>query len=75
MSTERRPQGVTPIAGGEPLPSFNAWLAANRSRFKRGSVNQILIIHDHGCRYPWGEPCTCLPGPEIKVAGENPGSN
>jgi len=75
MSTERRDHGMTRIAGREPLPCFNAWLTANRSRFKPGSVNQILIIHDHGCRYPWGEPCTCAPGPEIRVAGEKPDSN
>jgi hypothetical protein len=66
---------VTLLAGREPLPGLNAWLAANRSRFKPGSVNQILIMHDHACRYPWGEPCTCLPGPEIRVAGENPQNN
>ena len=70
MSSERRPRGMTLIAG-EPLPSLTTWLAANRSRFKRGSVNQILVIHDHGCRYPWGEPCTCPCGPEIRVAGED----
>ncbi len=75
MSTERRPCGVSVIDGREPLPGFKAWLEANRSRFKSGSVNQILIIHDHRCRYPWGEPCTCLAGPEIKVAGENPENN
>jgi len=75
MSTERRPYSPSLISGREPLPSFNAWLAANRSRLKPGSVNQILIMHDHGCRYPWGERCTCRSGPEITLAGENPGSN
>lgn len=75
MNTERRSRRMTLIAGRMPLPSFNAWFEANRSRFKPGSVNQILIMHDHYCRYPWGAPCTCLPGPEIKVAGENPEGN
>jgi hypothetical protein len=75
MNTERRLPGMTLIAGREPLPSLSTWIAANRSRFKRGSVNELLIMHDHGCRYPWGEPCTCVPGPEIRVAGENPHSN
>ncbi len=75
MSTERRSRNMTVIAGRMPLPSFTAWFAANSSRFKPGSINQVLIIHDHGCRYPWGEPCTCLPGPEIKVAGEDPETN
>ena len=31
MSTKRRTDGVTRIADREPLPSFNAGLAANRS--------------------------------------------
>jgi hypothetical protein len=32
-------------------------------------------MHDHGCRFPWGEPCTCRPGPEIRVTGEDAGCN
>jgi hypothetical protein len=75
MNTARRTGVETLISGRVPLPSFKAWLAANPGRFKPGSVNQILIMHDYDCRYPWGEPCTCVPGPEIRVAGENPGSN
>jgi hypothetical protein len=75
MSTERRPRDVALIRGREPLSSLSTWLAVNRSRFARGSVNHILIIHDHGCRYPWGDPCTCPSGPEIKVAGENSETN
>lgn len=71
MNTDKRLPGMTLIAGREPLPNLSAWLAANRSRFKPGSVNQILILHDHGCGYPWGQPCTCVPGPEIRVAGED----
>ncbi len=75
MSSDGRNPDMTPISGRAALPSFKAWFAANHSRFKPGSVNQIVIMHDHHCRYPWGEPCTCMPGPEIRVAGENPGRN
>jgi|GEM_PF-4143782 len=75
MVPQTRPRLVILDAGRVPLPSFKAWLAANRTRFRPGSANQILIMHDFGCRYPWGAPCTCQPGPEIKVVGENPESN
>ena len=73
MNAARRLLNMTLIAGRETLPSLSVCLAANRSWFKHGSANQILMMHDHDCRYPWGEPCTCLPGPEIGVAGEDPG--
>jgi hypothetical protein len=75
MINEQRYNDETLISGRKSLPSVKAWLEVNRSRFKPGSVLEILIMHDHSCRYPWGEPCTCLPGPEIKLAGENPECN
>ena len=75
MNTDERQHDETLITGRKSLPSVKAWLAANRSRFKPGSIIEVLILHDQSCRYPWGEPCTCLPGPEIKLAGENPERN
>jgi hypothetical protein len=71
LERKRRP-GTTVISGGEPLPSLRPWLPANRGRFEPGSVNKILIRHDHACRYPWGEPRRCPAGPEIGVADEGP---
>jgi hypothetical protein len=70
MRIEQRTHGETLIADQVPLPSLLTWLGANRSRFKQNSVNEVLIMHDHGCGYPWGEPCACVPGPQITVAGE-----
>ncbi len=75
MSTERRHHVEPQIAGRKPLASLVAWFAANRSRFKPGSVNQAIIMHDHTCRYPWAEPCTCVPGPEIRLVGERSENN
>ncbi len=75
MSNERRVTDVNPIAGQDAIPGLGAWVAANRGRLKRESINRLLVMHDHGCRFPWGEPCTCRPGPEIRVTGEDAGCN
>ncbi len=75
MNNVRRSDEVTSAADVESLPGFRTWLAANRARFKPGSVKHILFMHDDACRYPWSDPCTCVPGPEIKLVDENPESN
>jgi hypothetical protein len=63
------------FAGRKPLPRVQAWYAANRDRFKPGTFTQIIIAHDAHCRYPAGEDCTCVAGPEISVDGVNPEGN
>jgi hypothetical protein len=59
----------------EQLPAVEAWIAANRQRFKPGVLTQVEIMHDAPCRYPQGGDCTCVEGPEIKVVGEDSTSN
>ncbi len=61
--------------GRAPLPAVSAWLEANRSRFKPGELAEVVIEHDADCRYPGGGECSCRSGPEIRVWGEDPGSN
>jgi hypothetical protein len=68
-------RGRDAYVGRPPLPAYEAWLEANRSRFRPGQVVEVEIIHDAHCRYPKGKPCTCVAGPEIRVKGEQPGSN
>jgi hypothetical protein len=53
----------------KPLPALDAWLVANRHRFKPGTFTELLVEHDDHCRYPQGEDCTCISGPDIKIRG------
>jgi hypothetical protein len=62
--------------GRDPLPAVEAWIEANRSRFKRGTFGMVEIVHDADCRYPQGETlCTCVDGPEIRLQGDKPETN
>ena len=54
MKNVRRSHEVTSTADVDSLPGFGTWLATNRTRFKPGSVNQILFMHNEACRYPRG---------------------
>lgn len=74
-NSPRRSHEVTSTADVVALPGFGTWLAANLGRFRPGSVNHIQFMHDHACQYPSGGPCTCVPGPEIRVMGEQPERN
>jgi hypothetical protein len=69
-------RGDTMFVGRQPLPALEAWLAQNRARLmKPGTVGEIQIWHDHDCPYPQGGDCTCVLGPEIRIAGEVPEAN
>jgi hypothetical protein len=60
------------FVGRSPLPCVEAWLAANRSRFKPGEVTKVVIEHDECCLYPQDGPCKCKNGLEIRIKGEKP---
>jgi hypothetical protein len=76
---ERRtnpPPPRTLFVGREPMPAVRSWIAANPIRMKPGTVVMTEVWHDAHCRYPQGDAeCTCVAGPEIRVAGENPQDN
>ena len=74
-SIHRRNGGRDLHVGREPLPALETRFAANRSRFKPGQFAEVVVEHDAHCRYPKGEPCTCVVGPEIHVRGERPEEN
>jgi hypothetical protein len=61
--------------GREPLPAVEAWVEANRSRFRPGTLTQVTVEHDERCRYPSSGRCTCRTGPTIRVRDENPEEN
>jgi hypothetical protein len=73
ISFERRGNALS--IGRPFLPSVAAWAEAHRSRFKAGTVYNVVVEHDAGCRYPAGAPCSCVMGPEIKVDGIDPRDN
>ena len=68
-------RGRAAFVGREPLPAVEAFVAANRSRFRPGTVAEVIVEHESYCRYPKGGSCSCPGGPEIRVRGEDPGSN
>jgi hypothetical protein len=61
-------------ARGRPLPSVQAFVEQHRHTFRPG-VHQIVTMHDSGCRYPAGRPCTCVAGPEFEIVGLEPERN
>jgi hypothetical protein len=63
------------LARQPALPRVDAWIAANRSQFKPGTIAQVIAQHDPGCRYPDGGPCSCLTGPLIRTEGLEPANN
>ncbi len=74
ISLERRGDVLT--LGRQPgLASVKAWVEANRSRFKPGTMTEVIVAHDPGCRYPAGDRCTCATGPEIRIEGLRPEDN
>lgn len=70
-----RRHGSNFFVGRKPLPAVEAWLEANRSRFRPGQVAEVVIEHDTDCHYPKGGPCSCRTGPEIRIRGEKPSEN
>jgi hypothetical protein len=68
-------RGRDAYVGRDPLPSVEAWVEANRPRFRPGQVARVVVAHDPDCRYPAGRPCTCKDGPAIRLEGEDPASN
>ena len=73
INLERR--GNVATLGRPFLPSVAAWVEAHRSRFKEGTIHNVIVEHDAGCRYPAGGPCSCVVGPEIRSEGVRPEAN
>jgi hypothetical protein len=73
VSLERRGKLLT--MGRPFLPSVAAWVEVNRSRFKPGTLANIIVEHDPGCRYPEGRPCSCSNGPQIRTEGLESANN
>jgi hypothetical protein len=56
-------------------PGVDAFIAQHRSTFRPGEFVHLVSLHDPDCPMPAGGPCTCVDGPEIRVAGQDPESN
>ncbi len=61
--------------GKRPTTAKEAWVAQHRDRLQRGGVTQIVESHEPDCPAPKGFKCSCIFGPTLRVAGDQPESN
>jgi hypothetical protein len=54
----------------DPLPAVLDFAANHANRLGPG-LHHVVIVHDVGCTYLRGGPCTCKKGPEIQVPASN----
>jgi hypothetical protein len=67
-------RGGSATIGGRPLPSVEAFLAAQQSGLRPG-IRPVVVEHDESCRYPTGGECTCVRGPRIWFADHDAEAN
>jgi hypothetical protein len=44
-------------------------------RSRANPAPEVIVEHDHDCRYPAGGECTCITGLEISTVGIDPRNN